>query len=171
MSHQKGFTLVEMVVVLAIIGLLLAVILPSLSASRAKGRDAAIRAEVKELQTLLEQHYNAYKNFSGITETAGGAGNKWYSASGANSTLRCDDTTAFNTPRFIDKLRSMCTSITNKNSNNGKELFIGGNATQYSVMAYLPYKGTFVCVGTNGTSDTSPGDGSNFSATGCINSL
>ncbi len=56
--HKAGFTLIELMVVIAIIGILASIISVSLSSSRAKGRDAKRVADIRTLQLSLEQYYN-----------------------------------------------------------------------------------------------------------------
>lgn len=63
MKTPKGFTLIELMVVIAIIGVLSSVVLASLNSARAKGRDAKRKAEMVSIQTALEMYYldnNAY---------------------------------------------------------------------------------------------------------------
>lgn len=60
---QRGFTLVELMVIVAIIGLFSTVALTSLSGSRHKGNDAAIKTQLREIQKSAEIYalYNGNK--------------------------------------------------------------------------------------------------------------
>lgn len=54
---KKGFTLVELLVVISIIGLLSTIAVVSLGSARTKARDAKRIADVKQISTSLEQYY------------------------------------------------------------------------------------------------------------------
>jgi prepilin-type N-terminal cleavage/methylation domain-containing protein len=58
MSKSKGFTLIELLVVIAIIGILSSVVLASLNTARAKGADAAIKANVASARAQAELFYD-----------------------------------------------------------------------------------------------------------------
>jgi prepilin-type N-terminal cleavage/methylation domain-containing protein len=72
-SSITGFTLIELLVVITIIGLLASTVLASVSAARAKSRDAARISQIREVQKALELYYirsGAYPNWSGSTPRA-----------------------------------------------------------------------------------------------------
>ncbi len=58
MNFKKGFTLIELLVVVAIIGILASVVLASLNSARAKGSDAAIKANVSGIRANAELQYD-----------------------------------------------------------------------------------------------------------------
>lgn len=61
--HSKGFTLVELLVTLAIIGVLVAIVLAGLDGIRAKGRDSKRIADIKQLQGAIENYFDSCYTF------------------------------------------------------------------------------------------------------------
>jgi type II secretion system protein G len=53
-----GFTLLELLVVIAVIGLLSSIIIVSMNSTRGKARDARRKGDLKQIQTALEMYYN-----------------------------------------------------------------------------------------------------------------
>ncbi len=56
---KKGFTLIELLVVIAIIGILSSVVLASLNTARAKGADAAVKANLNGIRAQAELIYDS----------------------------------------------------------------------------------------------------------------
>lgn len=54
--HNPGFTLVELLVTLSIIGVLLSLSLAAINSTRVRGRDAKRIADLRTIQAALEQH-------------------------------------------------------------------------------------------------------------------
>ena len=57
MNFKKGFTLLELLIVVAIIGILTAVVLVSLNTSRTKTADAAVKANLDIIRSQAELFY------------------------------------------------------------------------------------------------------------------
>jgi len=57
-TNQKGFTIIELLVVIVIIGILVALALPQLFAAQARGRDTDRKNDLKNIQQKLETYFN-----------------------------------------------------------------------------------------------------------------
>ena len=57
--NKKGFTLVELLIVIAIIGILATLAVVALQNARQSARDAKRIADIRQIQTALELYYNA----------------------------------------------------------------------------------------------------------------
>ena len=58
MKKNKGFTLIELLVVIAIIGILSSIVLASLNTARAKGANAAVKANLNGIRSQAEIVYD-----------------------------------------------------------------------------------------------------------------
>ena len=57
MRHGKGFTLVELLVVMAILGILVAIAVPQLQQAPIRAKEAALREDLFTFRTCLDQFY------------------------------------------------------------------------------------------------------------------
>ncbi|MFH0851996.1 MAG: type II secretion system protein [bacterium] len=57
---NNGFTLMELLVVVAIIGILASIVLVSLNSARAKARDAKRLQDIRQIQSALDLYYDKY---------------------------------------------------------------------------------------------------------------
>jgi prepilin-type N-terminal cleavage/methylation domain-containing protein len=65
MKSQKGFTLVEMVIVIAVIGTLMGLVFNGTQSIQANARDTKRIADLKKVQTYLELYYNKCNHYPG----------------------------------------------------------------------------------------------------------
>lgn len=56
-KHQKGFTLIELMIVIAIIGILISIAVPKFNSLKAKSYNAAALSDARNLKTELEGYY------------------------------------------------------------------------------------------------------------------
>lgn len=80
MRNKKGFTLIEVLIVVAIVGILASVVLVGLGPVQKRGRDARRISDLRQAQTGLELYYNkngsypASSDWATLTNTLKSAG-------------------------------------------------------------------------------------------------
>lgn len=93
MKTQRGFTLIELLVVIAVISVLSAIVLASLSTTRGRAADAAVKAN---LNTVMKQTALIYDDNNG---SYGGTTLGW-----ANCPTLLGGTTLFHEPKIFEAI-------------------------------------------------------------------
>jgi type IV pilus assembly protein PilA len=72
MKDQKGFTLIELMIVIAIIGILAAIAIPQFSAYRKRSYNAAAQSDLRNAATAQEAYYVDEETYTGdVTKLVG----------------------------------------------------------------------------------------------------
>jgi prepilin-type N-terminal cleavage/methylation domain-containing protein len=111
-KNKEGFTLIELLVVISIIGLLSSIVLASLSTTRVRASDAAIKADLHGIRTSSEIEY----------------ANLGYSYNKTGLAITSDDLSTFNTPNVIFNNQKIKDAVLDIMKNNGGKK-VTGNAS------------------------------------------
>lgn len=105
-TDQRGFGLIELLLVIAIFGILAGLILTSTDRSRRKSEDVRIRSGVRQLRVLAETYFNAnnntYTGFEACVESPSLANCQDQQTSDNVTILRTDIEDAYGQPNIID---------------------------------------------------------------------
>lgn len=163
---KRGFTLIELMVVIAIIGILSSVVLSAVREARLKAADSSVRQEMNQLRTVMEQERTNTGTYAAIK--SGGA---WKAVNSA-----C--TAASFSGQFASKAAEVCTKLvaaTGSTCGTSCVYFQTTGPTnsseKYSIMAYLPFTSLqaggarYLCLGSSGNQSIS--DGAAWTEDGC----
>lgn len=85
---QRGFSLIELLVAIAVIATIIGLALPNFLGARSRARDARRKGEMNNLKTALQLYYNDYKTFP----LPGGSPPTGIAGCGADGDLPCPAT-------------------------------------------------------------------------------
>lgn len=162
---KRGFTIIELMVVITIIGLLASTVIASMSNARMRARDTSIRQQVKSMVQMAELHFNATGSY--VLQSG------WVGNMGAVNPTCATET--FTGPHAAD-FRKLCQGVVdNFNVSNDAILHIGVNdiafdsGRNYSIMALLN-NGNYFCAGSSGRTYEGPRNpgGGNWTGAGCF---
>lgn len=164
MNRNKGFTLIELLVVIAIIGILSSVVLASLNTARAKGADAAIKANLANIRAQAELVYDGNGCYAdGVAASSGCA------ASGfTEGTCAATADTLFAEPTVLQQL----TAAGNASAGNGLTgTRCSSSASQAAWAASVPLKTNTAlawCVDSTGASKQVTAGDAGIATSACI---
>lgn len=160
----RGFTLIEVLVVVTIIGLLATVVLSGMRQARLNAADSRVKQEIVQLRTVMELEraetgsYAAIKSYSGPSFIAAGG-----SCSGFTGT-------------YASQAQSVCQALVSATGNSCGSACVyfrstnPSSPTLFTIMAYLPGSNTYYCLGSSGKySATTPYPSSGWNEPGCYN--
>lgn len=140
MTKLRGFTLVELLVVVSIIGILTTVVVVSLTTANTRAKDGAVQADLAGIRASAQLYYND---------------NSGYGAVAVNSTDDC--TTGTTGTLFADAKVMKQVAAANLANGGGTtdDVFcnVSAGGAEYAVFARLPSIAsptTYFCVDSNG---------------------
>lgn len=133
---KRGFTLVELLVVISIIGILTSVVLVSVSTANKRGKDAVVQSDLSEVRAQAQLYYNTNGGYVGAGYS-GGAG----TCATAN--------TVFTDPKVKQQIDAANAS-NGAGAANEVVCNVSADGADYAVSSPLSSAGTYYCVDSNG---------------------
>ena len=95
MKDQKGFTLIELMIVIAIIGILAAIAIPQFASYRKRGYNAAAQADLKNLATSEEAYFTDNYKYTQTVANLTGSTYGFKTSDGITLAISAANTTDF----------------------------------------------------------------------------
>lgn len=159
-NKARGFTLVELMVVISIIGLLSSVVLASLSTARNRSKDTAVISGILQLRNLINLEFSDTGSYSNMQ---GG----WI----LNDTYNCDigrfpSTSGTPNSKYASQAIEICNKIKADTTVSGNRLYVGvvdptvtaASGLSFTIIGRLPSGGgnDYFCAGHNGRTSRGP---------------
>ncbi len=95
MKNQKGFTLIELMIVIAIIGILAAIAIPQFASYRKRGYNSSAQADLKNLATAEEAYFTDQYKYTNAAGDLTGSTYGFKTSAGINLNITAANTTDF----------------------------------------------------------------------------
>jgi prepilin-type N-terminal cleavage/methylation domain-containing protein len=89
-KKDHGFTLIELMIVIAIIGILAAIAIPQFSAYRKRSYNSSAQADVRNIATAEEAYYVESSGYTSTLSTLTGSVYGYYQSNNVTTSLGCD---------------------------------------------------------------------------------
>lgn len=136
-NSQRGFTLVDLLVIVSVIGLLLSLMLTSVNVLRARGYDTTRKAEMRQLQTALELYHNDHGEYPTTH-------NVWFGDSpmGGNKTIWVPNLA----PKYVSELPTDPNYTPSACGGWGGTYLYRSNGANYKLIDHCPQASTVTSV-------------------------
>jgi type IV pilus assembly protein PilA len=157
-GSSDGFTLIEILVVVLIIGVLAAIAIPSFLNQRTKGQDACAKSMVRTMQLSMETYYTSQNTYGdadvtalngiekSVTFNVCGAGGSTDTGTGTENASNCTGT-----PGTGSGIRGYCVSVT---SQSGNTFAVSRNSGNGAITRTCTGAGNGGCPGSGGGNST-----------------
>ena len=99
-KDQKGFTLIELMIVIAIIGILAAIAIPQFSAYRTRSYNSAANSDIRNACTAQEAYYIDEQTYAQALSSITGSSYGLYTSENVNLTVVDGDATGYTMQAF-----------------------------------------------------------------------
>jgi type IV pilus assembly protein PilA len=94
-KDEKGFTLIELMIVIAIIGILAAIAIPQFSAYRTRSFNAAANADLRNAATAQEAYFVDHQSYTNVVGDLTGSKYGFITSKGVTLTIGTGNSTAY----------------------------------------------------------------------------